>query len=175
MTIPQLCQFEAVGRRNPKKSQPVEFFGRVACAYVQPARVKVHAPVGLLQVTNARLRAGLCLHVEQGAEMKLHLLAGPMLAVVLAAGHTTPADARAKAIGRQKVSVEEQSFRVIRYDNGSVKVVDGGIFGDTGSYNLRERMRKAARLGTGCEISDDFWLDGKLIGSLNCPNEGAAS
>jgi hypothetical protein len=30
--------------------------GRVACAYVQPATVKAHAPVPLAQVSNIRLR-----------------------------------------------------------------------------------------------------------------------
>ncbi|QOT71870.1 hypothetical protein H5V43_01440 [Sphingobium fuliginis] len=98
-----------------------------------------------------------------------------MLIVALAAGHSPAAFARAKEIERHKVSIDGQSFRVIRYDNGSVKVVDGGIFGDGVSYNLRERMRKAAKQGTGCELADDFWLDGKLIGTLRCPGEGAAS
>ena len=84
---------------------------------------------------------------------------------------------RAKEVGREKVTIDNQTFRVIRYDNGSVKVIDGGIFGDGTSYNLRERMRKAARQGTGCDIADDFWLDGKLMGTLKCTSvaPGASS
>jgi hypothetical protein len=107
--------------------------------------------------------------------MKFQQIASSIFVVILASGVSAPADARAKAIGRQKVSVEGQSFRVVRYDNGSVKVVDGGIFGDGVSYNLRERMRQAARLGTGCEIADDFWSDGRLIGTLHCPDERGAA
>ncbi|MEK7454345.1 MAG: hypothetical protein AABZ76_05435 [Pseudomonadota bacterium] len=103
--------------------------------------------------------------------LKALLAAGAALCLMAlpSTGH-----ARAKEVGRQKVSVDDQSFKVIRYDNGSVKVVDGGIFGDGTSYNLRERMRKAAQQGTGCDIADDFWLDGKLIGTLVCDTKAGA-
>ncbi len=44
-----------VGRGNPSHSSSVEIIGRVACAHVQPATVKAHAP-DCVQVSNIRLR-----------------------------------------------------------------------------------------------------------------------
>ena len=46
-----------VGRENPSLVLGRSIcWGRVACAHVQPATVKAHAPVGFLQVLNIRLR-----------------------------------------------------------------------------------------------------------------------
>jgi len=90
------------------------------------------------------------------------------LVIVLAAGAPSVADARAKAIERYQTTVDNQGFKIIRYDNGSAKVLQAGMFGDTMSINLRDRMRRAAKLATGCDITDDFWLDGKLVGTLVC-------
>lgn len=98
-------------------------------------------------------------------KMKSALAALSMTALFMG---SAPAAARAKAVERHKAMVDNQSFKVIRYGNGSVKVVDGGVFGDGVSYNLRERMRGAAKQATGCDIADDLWLDGKLIGTLVC-------
>lgn len=83
-------------------------------------------------------------------------------------GWGSPALAGAKAVERYKAVVEGQTFKVIRYDNGTVKIVDGGVFGPNYSYNLRNRMRQAAKQATGCEVTDDFDQDGKLIGKLAC-------
>lgn len=79
-----------------------------------------------------------------------------------------PAFAGAKAVQRYKVVVDGQTFKVVRYDNGTVKVIDGGVFGPAYSYNLRDQMRQAAKQATGCDIADDFDQDGKLIGKLVC-------
>jgi len=84
-------------------------------------------------------------------------------------GWSSTALAGAKAVERYKAVVEGQTFKVIRYDNGTVKIVDGGIFGPNYSYNLRNRMRQAAKHATGCDVTDDFDQDGKLIGKLVCP------
>lgn len=84
-----------------------------------------------------------------------------------------PAFAGAKAVQRYKATVEGQTFKVIRYDNGTVKIVDGGMFGPGYSFNERDRMRRAAKQATGCEVVDDFDQDGKLIGRLACAT-GAA-
>ncbi len=81
-----------------------------------------------------------------------------------------PASAKAHAVGRYKTEVEGRGFKVITYDNGSVKVVLTGMFGPTISYNLREKMRTAVTSATGCNVADDFWLDGKLVGQLACPD-----
>jgi len=59
---------------------------------------------------------------------------------------------------------------VLSYDNGSVKVIIAGMFGPTMSFKLREDMRRAVLVATGCRVSDDFWLDGKLVGKMNCEN-----
>lgn len=67
-------------------------------------------------------------------KMKSALAALCVAALFMGSG---PAVARAKAVERYKAMVDNQSFRVIRYDNGSVKVVDGGVFGDGVSYNPR--------------------------------------
>jgi hypothetical protein len=83
-------------------------------------------------------------------------------------GSGRPAFAGAKAVQRYKATVEGQTFKVIRYDNGTVKIVDGGMFGPGYSINERDRMRRAAKQATGCEVADDFDQDGKLIGKLVC-------
>lgn len=63
----------------------------MACAYVQPATVKVHAPAGLLQVTNTRLSPGLPLD-EQEAELISQV---PVAGLVIAlAAFATPSAAQ---------------------------------------------------------------------------------
>lgn len=89
-------------------------------------------------------------------------------------GWGAPANAGSKAVQRYKAMVEGQTFKVIRYDDGTVKVVDGSMFGPRYSYNLRDRMRQAAKRATGCEVADDFDQDGKLIGKLVCIAEAAS-
>lgn len=89
--------------------------------------------------------------------------------LVLACAST--ASAGPKPVERYKANVEGQTFKVIRYDNGSVKIVDGGVFGPSYSYNLRDRMRRAAKQATGCDVADDFDQDGKLIGKLVCSTD----
>lgn len=87
----------------------------------------------------------------------------------------SPAYSRAKAVQRYKAVVEGQTFKVVTYDNGSVKVLDSGVFGRGFSYNVRIRMREAVKQTTGCEVYDDYDFDGKLIGTLRCAqaNHGA--
>jgi len=80
----------------------------------------------------------------------------------------SPTNARAKAVQRYRAVVEGQTFKVVRYDDGSVKVMDSGVFGPGYGYNQRDRMRQAAKQATGCEVADDFDQDGKLIGTLRC-------
>lgn len=86
----------------------------------------------------------------------------------------SPAIAGAKAVERYKTEVEGQPFKVIRYDNDSVKVVVGGFLGTAYSFKLRNRMRQAAKQVTGCDVTDDFDQDGKLIGKLVCPTVPAS-
>lgn len=80
------------------------------------------------------------------------------------------ADAKAHVVNRYNASVNGRAYRVLSYDNGSVKVIIPGMFGPTMSFKLREDMREAALVATGCRVSDDFWLDGKLVGELDCKN-----
>ncbi|WP_132263886.1 hypothetical protein [Novosphingobium sp. PhB57] len=89
-------------------------------------------------------------------------------------GLASPAIAGAKAVARYKTEVEGQAFKIIRYDNDSVKVVGTGLIVPGYSYKLRNRMRQAAKQVTGCEIADDFDQDGKLIGTLVCAAVPAA-
>jgi NAD(P)H-hydrate repair Nnr-like enzyme with NAD(P)H-hydrate epimerase domain len=107
--------------------------------------------------------------------MRRTAVAIPMMMAVLATA--SPAIARAKAVQRYKAVVEGQTFKVVRYDNGSVKVIDSGVFGLGYSYNVRTRMRKAVKQATGCEVFDDYDFDGKLIGTLRCASssEGVGS
>jgi hypothetical protein len=42
---PAFGESPEVGRGNPNQRCSVEIIGRVACAHVQPATVKAHAPV----------------------------------------------------------------------------------------------------------------------------------
>ena len=97
--------------------------------------------------------------------MKLNVLGG---ALVLAVLGPLPVAAKAKALQRYKAVVEGQTFKVVTYDNGSVKVLDSGVFGRGFSYNVRIRMREAVKQATGCEVYDDYDFDGKLIGTLRC-------
>lgn len=92
-------------------------------------------------------------------------------ALVIALTLAEPALAKAHVIGRYKTEVEGRGFKVITYDNNSVKVVFTGVFGPTINYNLREKMRTAVTSATGCNVADDFWLDGKLVGQLACPDD----
>lgn len=80
------------------------------------------------------------------------------------------AHAKAHVVSRYHASVNGKAYRVLSYDNGSVKVIIAGMFGPTMSFKLREDMREAVLVATGCRVSDDFWLDGKLVGKLNCEN-----
>lgn len=105
--------------------------------------------------------------------MRRNAVAIPMMMAVLATA--SPANSRAKAVQRYKAVVEGQTFKVVTYDNGSVKVLDSGVFGRGFSYNVRIRMREAVKQATGCEVYDDYDFDGKLIGTLRCAqaNHGA--
>ncbi|GAB7553898.1 hypothetical protein NRB_34080 [Novosphingobium sp. 11B] len=89
-------------------------------------------------------------------------------------GWVSPAIAGPKAIQRYKAVVEGEAFKVIRYENGTVKIVDGGMFGPNYSFKQRDRMRRAAKQATGCDVDDDFDQDGKLIGKLVCGTASAS-
>lgn len=95
--------------------------------------------------------------------------------MLLICGGGAPAIAGPKAVQRYKAVVEGQTFKVIRYENSTVKIVDSGVFGPNYSFALRDRMRRAAKQATGCDVADDFDQDGKLIGKLVCPATSAAS
>ncbi|MEC3911525.1 hypothetical protein U5A82_13950 [Sphingobium sp. CR2-8] len=100
--------------------------------------------------------------------MKINRCIAIGLSIAFAAGLSSLAYARAKAVERYQATVDNQGFKIIRYDNGSAKVLQSGMFGDGISFNLRDRMRRAAKQATGCDMADDFWLDGKLVGTLVC-------
>lgn len=95
-----------------------------------------------------------------------------LLATALSASISFNSTAHAKAhiANRYHASVNGRAYRVLSYDNGSVKVIIAGMFGPTISFKLREDMREAVIIATGCKVSDDFWLDGKLVGELDCKN-----
>lgn len=109
--------------------------------------------------------------------MKIIRYAVPLVVALLTTGMSTAADARAKAVERYKTVVDDQQFKVIRYENGSAKVVQTGVFGGAPSFNLRERMRRAVTQATSCGFADDFWIDVQLVGTLLCDasEQGASS
>ncbi|PTM44842.1 hypothetical protein C8J24_3054 [Sphingomonas aerolata] len=88
---------------------------------------------------------------------------------VLALACGGPASAGAKKTSSYAVKVDGKGFQVNLYADGSVKVIVGGMVGPAPSFGLRDRMRRAVAEATKCEITDDFWLDGKLVGKLTCP------
>lgn len=94
------------------------------------------------------------------------------LSIVAAAGAITlmpaPALAGPKVLQRYHVKVDGRAFKVVTYVDGSVKVILGGMFGPAQSVQLRETMRRAVASATGCTIADDFFLDGRLAGTLGC-------
>lgn len=92
----------------------------------------------------------------------------PALIVCMAFSTSSSVRAGPKKISQQTVVVDEQNFRVNRYADDTVKVITFSVFRSGQSYQLRERMRKAASLATNCQIQDDFWLDGQLRGNLAC-------
>lgn len=87
---------------------------------------------------------------------------------VLALAYGEPALAGAKKTSSYAVKVDGKGFKVNLYGDGSVKVIVGGMVGPAPSFGLRDRMRRAVADATKCEIADDFWLDGKLVGRLAC-------
>jgi hypothetical protein len=90
--------------------------------------------------------------------------------MLICSGLTAPALAGAKKTQSYPVKVDGKGFKVNLYADGSVKVIVGGMVGPAPSFGLRDRMRRAVVEATKCEIGDDFWLDGKLVGRLACPS-----
>ena len=101
--------------------------------------------------------------------------AGFLAAAISLIAFSSSAYAKAHIVNRYHASVNGRAYRVLAYDNGSVKVIIAGMFGPTMSFKLREDMREAALVATGCRVNDDFWLDGKLVGELDCKNRLSAS
>lgn len=94
----------------------------------------------------------------------------PLIAIVVWASFALtayPADAARKITTASSV-VNGKTYKVIRYDNGTVKVVEGGVFGKAPGLVLREAMRRAVHQTTGCTMTDDFFVDAKLMGTLTC-------
>lgn len=91
-------------------------------------------------------------------------------AILASISFNSVAHAKAHVVNRFHAPVNGRVYRVLSYDNGSVKVIIAGMFGPTMSFKLREDMRRAVLVATGCRVSDDFWLDGKLVGKMNCEN-----
>jgi len=96
------------------------------------------------------------------------------LAAVALVAVPSPVSAGPKTLAKYHVRVEDSPFRVITYADGSVKVVSDGVFGHGQSFTLREKMRAAALLATTCKVADDFWLDGKLVGRMDCAGQAVA-
>lgn len=101
------------------------------------------------------------------------ILAGAIVIVATTIG--TSAYAGPKAVERYRTQVGKQTFKVIRYDNNSVKISATGFYSPGYSYKLRDQMRQAAKQATGCEIADDFDQDGKLLGTLACHSPDVSS
>lgn len=100
---------------------------------------------------------------------------GLLAAAISSIAFTSSAYAKAHIVNRYHASVNGRAYRVLAYDNGSVKVIIAGMFGPTMTFKLRGDMREAALVATGCRVNDDFWLDGKLVGELDCKNRLSAS
>lgn len=91
-----------------------------------------------------------------------------VMVLAATAGASSAAHAGSKVIQRYFTIVDDDGFKILRYANGSAKVTQTAMVGDTESVALRDRMRRAAKQATGCELSDDFWLNGRLVGNLSC-------
>lgn len=106
--------------------------------------------------------------------MRVERIAFAVSILLPVCGWASPAIAGAKAVERYRTHVEGQPFKVVRYDDNSVKVIVGGFLGTAYSFKLRNKMRQAAKQTTGCDVADDFDQDGKLIGKLVCGGASAS-
>lgn len=165
-----------MGRRNPL----MESAGRVSrpggmCAC--PAREgKGTCACGTPTGYEHPASAGLRLQRSVGGKMKTRYLASVGTALLPVGGIPSLAHDRAKAIQRQRIVVDDQSFKIIQYDNASVRAVQTAVRGQRASYNLRARMRHAIKRAAGCNIVNDYFTDAQVIGTLECPDaKGAAS
>lgn len=76
--------------------------------------------------------------------------------------------AGAGVTNRYHLTVDGQKLRVVTFADNSVRVVLDSTFGPNVSVALRDKMRRAVSLATNCRIADDFWIDAKLNGRLEC-------
>lgn len=82
-----------------------------------------------------------------------------------------PADAKAKVVQEIRTEVDGKPFKVVRYDDGTILVVQRTIGGHRPDQEFRDRSRRAVVKATGCRMVDEL-LDPFNIhytGRLQCP------
>lgn len=95
------------------------------------------------------------------------LTAAALTALFVAAN----ADAKAKVVEDIRVEVDGKPFKVVRYDDGTVMVVQRTMGGHRFNQEFRDRSRRAVEKATGCALVDEL-LDPFNIhytGRLQCP------
>lgn len=76
----------------------------------------------------------------------------------------------AGATVNQTLKVDESTYRVLVRDD-EVKVFNKALLNgprQKGQTLERDRMRRAVNLVTGCKITDDFFQNNVLIGTMDC-------
>ncbi|CAN5278540.1 hypothetical protein BH11PSE5_BH11PSE5_30690 [soil metagenome] len=66
-----------------------------------------------------------------------------------------------------KVRVDRDTFRV-KVRDGYVQIADKAVM-TSDTPQIRDQMKRAVKLATGCEIDDPYWRNSKLVGKLLCP------
>ncbi len=98
-----------------------------------------------------------------------------MIAVALAIAAITATGLSAAESARTtyRAKVEGSTFRVT-VEGDTVTVANKAVI--TGrTVQVREKMRAAVKIATGCEITDELWVEAVLKGVLVCSATAAAA
>jgi hypothetical protein len=93
---------------------------------------------------------------------------GKALGLALAAIITGQAAAHPPQKANIKAVVDGSTF-LVRVRGDQVVVANKAMF-VAQTMDLRDKMRTAVQQATGCQITDEIWLETKLGGKLNCPD-----
>lgn len=96
----------------------------------------------------------------------LNSIANVLAALLLVSWALEPVVAASPTSKEYKVKVEGKSYRV-KVKGTEVYVSDKSML-TAATLESRSRMRKAVKDATGCNIVDDFWLEARLAGKLDC-------
>lgn len=69
--------------------------------------------------------------------------------------------------GESKVEVDGARYRVLV--RGSEMIVANKSLMTRRSPDERDKMRRAAKQATGCDLTDPYWEGNRLVGKASCP------